>query len=79
MNTVALALAKTEELNTSGTSLTPCILDDDPSQLEMLSALVASVGYEAICPSDPEEALTLAPAQTHGCAQRKQKSKDKDS
>jgi DNA-binding NtrC family response regulator len=59
MNTVALALAKTEELNTSGTSLTPCILDDDPSQLEMLSALVASVGYEAICTADPEEALTL--------------------
>jgi DNA-binding NtrC family response regulator len=59
MHTVALALAKTEELNTSGTSLTPCILDDDPSQLEMLSALVASVGYEAICTADPEEALTL--------------------
>ena len=59
MNTVAPGLAKTEELNTAGTCLTPCILDDDPSQLEMLSALVASVGYEAICTTDPEEALTL--------------------
>jgi len=40
-------------------SLTPCILDDDPSQLEMLAAVIAEFGYEAIPTSDPEEALKL--------------------
>jgi len=39
------------------TSLIPCILDDDPAQLEMLSALIADMGYEPLCTSSPEEAL----------------------
>ncbi len=39
--------------------LTPCILDDDPGQLEMLTAVIADMGYEAIPTSDPEEALKL--------------------
>jgi DNA-binding NtrC family response regulator len=41
-------------------SLTPCILDDDPAQLEMLTVLVASLGYESIPTASPEEALRLA-------------------
>src|SRR5947209_14146371 len=40
-------------------SLTPCILDDDPAQLQMLSELIGDLGYEAIPTSDPEEALRL--------------------
>ena len=40
-------------------SLTPCILDDDPLQLEMLAALVSSLGYEPITTASPEEALKL--------------------
>lgn len=40
-------------------SLTPCILDDDPAQLEMLAALVTSLGYESITTANPEEALKL--------------------
>ena len=56
---MAVALTKTAELTASKTSLTPCILDDDPGQLEMLTSLVASMGYEAIPTADPEEALKL--------------------
>jgi DNA-binding NtrC family response regulator len=40
-------------------SLTPCILDDDPAQLEMLAALIADMGYESIVTSRAEEALRL--------------------
>lgn len=40
-------------------SLTPCILDDDPGQLEMIGEIVAHMGYEAIATADPEEALKL--------------------
>ena len=39
--------------------LTPCVLDDDPAQLEILSAQVTDLGYEPICTSDPQEALRL--------------------
>jgi DNA-binding NtrC family response regulator len=39
--------------------LTPCILDDDPAQLEMLSELVASMGYEPVLTTNPAEALKL--------------------
>jgi DNA-binding NtrC family response regulator len=56
---VALGLTKTAELSPSKTTLVPCILDDDPSQLEMLAALVANMGYESIPTADPEEALRL--------------------
>jgi DNA-binding NtrC family response regulator len=40
-------------------SLTPCILDDDPAQLEMLAALVADMGYESVATASAEEALRL--------------------
>ena len=50
---------KTVETAPAKSSLTPCILDDDPAQLEMLAALVASLGYEPITTSSPEEALKL--------------------
>src|SRR5208282_535584 len=56
---VAHAYGKTAELTVSKTSLTPCILDDDHSQLELLSAVMDDMGYEAITTSDPEEALGL--------------------
>ncbi len=56
---VALASSKPVEIATSSSSLTPCILDDDRAQLEMLSAVVADLGYEAIATPDPEEALKL--------------------
>ena len=39
--------------------LTPCILDDDQSQLDVLAAQMADMGYEAIATADPEEALRL--------------------
>ena len=43
----------------AGSALTPCILDDDPSQLDKLTAQVAEMGYEPIPTSDPQEALEL--------------------
>ena len=39
--------------------MTPCILDDDPAQLDMLAAIIADMGYEAIGTADSEEALKL--------------------
>src|SRR6202047_4245028 len=56
---VARAYPKALEPLATKTSLIPCILDDDPSQLEMLAALVGDMGYEPICTSDPQEALKL--------------------
>ena len=59
---MAHAYTKTVELAAPRTSLTPCVLDDDDDdhdQLEMLSAVVSDMGYEAITTSDPEEALSL--------------------
>ena len=56
---VAHAYPKPAEPVAAKTSLIPCILDDDPAQLEMLSALIADMGYEPIPTSDAEEALRL--------------------
>ncbi len=56
---VAFISSKSVELIPAKTSLTPCILDDDPAQLDMLSAIIAEMGYESIATSDPEEALKL--------------------
>src|SRR5215470_18841383 len=53
------ATTKTIELASPKASLTPCILDDDPAQLEMLTEQMAILGYEAVSTSDPEEALHL--------------------
>jgi DNA-binding NtrC family response regulator len=54
---VAHAYPKTVEIAAPKSSLTPCILEDDPVQLDALSALVAELGYECLPTSDPEEAL----------------------
>jgi DNA-binding NtrC family response regulator len=56
---VAHAHIKTIEMTALKTSLTPCILDDDPAQLDVLSAQIGDMGYEPIPTSDPEEALQL--------------------
>jgi DNA-binding NtrC family response regulator len=56
---VAQANPKAVEDAARKSSLTPCILDDDPAQLEMLAALIADMGYESIVTSRAEEALRL--------------------
>jgi CheY-like chemotaxis protein len=56
---VAQAHPKAVENAATKSSLTPCILDDDPAQLEMLAALVADMGYEPITTSSREGALKL--------------------
>src|SRR6266404_3971732 len=56
---VAHAHLKTGQTAEPKSSLTPCILDDDPAQLEMLSELVASMGYEPVLTSNAAEALKL--------------------
>jgi DNA-binding NtrC family response regulator len=54
---VGHAYTKTVEIVAAKNALTPCILGDDPVQLESLSAMVGELGYESILTSDPEEAL----------------------
>src|SRR5271155_4849714 len=56
---VAHAYSKAVQLATPRTALTPCILDDDHAQLDLLSAVMEEMGYEAVTTSDPEEALSL--------------------
>jgi DNA-binding NtrC family response regulator len=56
---MAYVSPQTAELVTPRKSLTPCILDDDPAQLDVLSAVIADMGYEAIPTLDPKEALRL--------------------
>ena len=56
---VAHTYTKSIALATPKTSLTPCILDDDPTQLDMLSAVMETHGYDAVATSDPEGALAL--------------------
>jgi len=53
------AQQKTLEIVSPRTSLTPCILDSDPLQLETLAARVRDMGYEPIPTADAEEALGL--------------------
>jgi len=55
----AHATYKTAEVPALKASLTPCILDDDQGQLDVLAAQIADMGYEAIATADPEEALRL--------------------
>ena len=50
---------KTVEVVTLKTSLTPCVLDDDQGQLDVLSALITDMGYETLATADAEEALRL--------------------
>ena len=59
---VAQALSRSVEVLAPRTSLTPCILDDDPAQLEILAELITHMGYEPIPTSDPEQALRLVRA-----------------
>ena len=54
---MAHAVSKTVEIAAPKTSLTPCILDDDPAQLDILAAMIADMGYHAVATPDPEEAL----------------------
>ena len=56
---MAHAYSKAVEIAAPKSSLTPCILDDDPEVLEELSALVAELGYDPIPTPDPEEALKM--------------------
>ncbi|MGA2097849.1 MAG: sigma-54 dependent transcriptional regulator [Candidatus Acidiferrum sp.] len=56
---VAHAYSKAVQLATPRTALTPCILDDDHTQLVLLSAVMEEMGYEAVTTSDPEEALSF--------------------
>ena len=56
---MAHASPRTVEIAAPKSSLTPCILDDDPEQLEALSALVTELGYEPVPTPDPEEALKM--------------------
>src|SRR5262249_42673690 len=56
---VAQPSPKSVEVTAPRASLTPCILDDDSAQLEMLTELIGDLGYEAIPTSDPERALQL--------------------
>jgi DNA-binding NtrC family response regulator len=51
--------SKTVDIVAPKTSLTPCILDDDPVQLDILAGLIAQMGYEPIPTPDPEVALKL--------------------
>ncbi|MBZ5540338.1 MAG: sigma-54 dependent transcriptional regulator [Acidobacteriia bacterium] len=53
------AVQKVAAPATAATVLTPCILDDDPAQLDLLSALVTQCGYDPVTTSDPQEALEL--------------------
>ena len=59
MAIVINASSKSVEIVAPKTSLTPCILDDDPVQLDMLSAVVTEMGYEPIPTQDPEDVLRL--------------------
>ena len=50
---------KTLEVVAPRSTLTPCILDEDPQQLQQLSQLVQQIGYEVLPTADPEQALRL--------------------
>src|SRR5580704_3992138 len=54
---VAHASSRAVEPGAPETSLTPCI--DDHAELDLLSAAMEDMGYEAITTSNPEEALGL--------------------
>src|ERR1035438_3642473 len=54
---MAHAYTRTAAVVTPDRALAPCILDEDPAQLEALAKLVQELGYEPILTSDPEEAL----------------------
>jgi DNA-binding NtrC family response regulator len=56
---VAHAYSKALETAATKSSLTPCIFDSDPEQLDQLAGLVAEMGYNSVPTGDPEEALKM--------------------
>jgi response regulator RpfG family c-di-GMP phosphodiesterase len=56
---VGNAETKTMEVAAPRSSLTPCILDDDPEQLSLLSEMISEIGYESLLTADPEEVVRL--------------------
>ena len=55
---------KTIEVVGPRSALTPCILDDDPEQLSLLSKMISEMGYESLLTDDPEEAVRLVQSGT---------------
>jgi CheY-like chemotaxis protein len=51
------ATPKTVEIAAPKNSLTPCVLEEDPVQLDALASLIAELGYQCVPTSDPEEAI----------------------
>ena len=49
--------SKAVEIAAPKSFLSPCIVDDDPADLEALAALIGELGYEPVPTADPEEAL----------------------
>src|SRR5437660_3308046 len=56
---MAYATYKSVAVTPIQSSLTPCILDDDPSERDSLSHLITDMGYEPVSTPDAEEALRL--------------------
>jgi len=54
---MAPAYSGTLEIASPKSSLTPCLLEDDPVQLQGLSSLVTELGYDPVSTCDPDEAL----------------------
>lgn len=50
---------KLAETVATRSSLTPCILDNDPKQLKVLSEMISEIGYDSLPTADPEEAVRL--------------------
>lgn len=50
---------KLAETVATRSSLTPCILDNDPKQLKVLSEMISGIGYDSLPTADPEEAVRL--------------------
>jgi len=56
-DTVAQVLTKLTDAPAAKGTLTPCLLDDDPEQLDALAATIDELGYASIRTSYPDEAL----------------------
>src|SRR6202166_1954711 len=56
---MAYATYKSVAVSPLQSSLTPCILDDDPTERDSLSHLITDMGYEPVSTPDAEEALRL--------------------
>ena len=56
---MAYATYKSVAVSSLQSALTPCILDDDPSERDLLAHLITDMGYEPVSTPDAEEALRL--------------------